>query len=65
MAGATSFGTACILRRAAQTFAVSHSHIFNSNATFSFQTKFSSHILSVSTCSGLYLFFQFEFPFIY
>ncbi|WVZ00802.1 hypothetical protein V8G54_026871 [Vigna mungo] len=50
MAAATSFGTACILRRAAQTFAVSHSHI-NSNATFSFQRKLSSHILSVSTSS--------------
>ncbi|XP_014492568.1 uncharacterized protein LOC106754998 isoform X2 [Vigna radiata var. radiata] len=52
MAAATSFGTACILRRAAQTFAVSHSHIINSNATFSFQRNLSSHILSVSTSSA-------------
>ncbi|KAK8472733.1 hypothetical protein PHAVU_002G286700 [Phaseolus vulgaris] len=52
MAAATSFGTACILRRAAQAFAISHSHIFNTNATFSFQRKLSSQILSVSTSSA-------------
>jgi len=60
MAAATSFESACILRRAAQAFAISHSRIFNTNATFSFQRKLSSHILSVSTSSGLY-FFRFQF----
>ncbi|KAG4960793.1 hypothetical protein JHK87_037426 [Glycine soja] len=53
-AAASSFGTTCRLRRAAQAFAISHSHILRSNANLSLQRNFCSH-LTVSTSSGLHL----------
>ncbi|CAJ1957135.1 unnamed protein product [Sphenostylis stenocarpa] len=57
MVVATSFGTACILRRATQAFAISHFQILHNNATFSFQRQLSSHFLSVSTSSALAVMF--------
>ncbi|KAH1222837.1 putative RNA-binding protein YlmH [Glycine max] len=46
---ASSFGTTWCLRRAAQAFAISHSHILRNNVKLSLQRNFCSHLLSVST----------------
>ncbi|RZB77141.1 putative RNA-binding protein YlmH isoform D [Glycine soja] len=48
-ATASSFGTTWCLRRAAQAFAISHSHILRNNVKLSLQRNFCSHLLSVST----------------
>ncbi|KAL5151570.1 putative RNA-binding protein YlmH [Glycine soja] len=53
-AAASSFGTTCRLRRAAQAFAISHSHILRSNANLSLQRNFCSHLtVSTSSASGV------------
>ncbi|KAK7401817.1 hypothetical protein VNO78_13609 [Psophocarpus tetragonolobus] len=52
MAATTSFGTACFRRKAAQAFAISHSHILRTNANLSFPRNLSSYLLSVPTSSA-------------
>ncbi|XP_027342341.1 uncharacterized protein LOC113855078 isoform X2 [Abrus precatorius] len=54
MAAATSFGTVWCLRKAAQAFTVSHSHILRRNAiaNLSFQRNLCSHLLCVPSSSS-------------